>query len=115
MTEIINKAQNLAIYYHPDGFDTNRQKIMGRHAAGEEFLKALSYWTRSEKLSCYAKNKQDALHFMQKISNASKSSSWIKWGNLQGLAEIGSLFSPGPNPASLAYQRTTLDATAFSL
>ena len=31
---------NAAIYYHPDGFDTSRPKLMGRQAAGDAFLKA---------------------------------------------------------------------------
>lgn len=49
-------ADHAALEYHPDGFDTGRERLMGRHAAGEGLLKAwvrhaapdrLIAWTRS--------------------------------------------------------------------
>mgnify|MGYP006927739027 CR=1 FL=1 len=34
------KLQNAVMFHHPDAVDTSRLRLMGRHAAGEGFLKA---------------------------------------------------------------------------
>ena len=58
-----NKKANAAIYYHPEGFDTSREKLMGRHVAGEGFLKGYVEHARAETLYCYAKSIDIAAHF----------------------------------------------------
>ena len=40
---------SICYYFHPDGYTTAGRQIMGRHVAGESFLKAaLTYGTESD-------------------------------------------------------------------
>jgi hypothetical protein len=34
-----SKSQNAVLFHHPDAVDTSRPRLMGRHAAGEGFLR----------------------------------------------------------------------------
>jgi glycosyltransferase involved in cell wall biosynthesis len=109
---------NAAIYYFADGFDTSRAKLMGRHAAGEEFLKGWARFSRSAKFYCYAKNRREFHHFASRIKSAGQSEEscvWIPWNNWPTLQAAGTLFLPGPDLASLAYQREHFDRHAFSV
>jgi hypothetical protein len=45
-----------AILYQPEGFDTQGQRLMGRQAAGEGFLKALARHGKAESLYCSTKD-----------------------------------------------------------
>ena len=31
--------QNAALFFHPNGFDTTTGRLLGRHSAGESFLR----------------------------------------------------------------------------
>lgn len=107
-----------AIYYHPDGYETNRPHLMGRHAAGEAFLKALCKYGDQSKLSCYAANEQHFEHFAKKVAAIkapATSLEWIHWRDWPKLAEPGCLFTPGPVLHELAWQRRHLDNRAFSI
>ena len=33
--------QNAAIYFHSDAIDTSRGRLLGRHSAGESFLRGM--------------------------------------------------------------------------
>lgn len=112
------RQTNCAVYYSPEGFDTSRGKLMGRHAAGEEFLKAWSYNSAANKLYCYAKEPRDFDHFSEKVVSVgatTKKREWISWQNWQRLSEPGCLFLPGPGLGPLAYQRRHLSDHAFSI
>ncbi len=51
-------AANAAIFYQPEGYDTSRPKLMGRHAAGEGFLKGFLRHSGVDTLYCYAATKE---------------------------------------------------------
>lgn len=109
---------NTAIYYQPEGFDTSREKLMGRHAAGEEFLKAWARYSESEHLFCYSRSNEDLKDFLTRTKNDRKpdrKSVWIPWHNWQSLSKPGCLFLPGPNLGPLAYQRRRLGDQSFSI
>ena len=40
MAKKSRNPQNAVLFHHPDAVDTSRPRLMGRHAAGEGFLKA---------------------------------------------------------------------------
>lgn len=107
-----------AIYFAAEAFTTaGRTKLMGRHAAGEGFLKALARHGSAESLCCYAASRRDAEAFeaMVKAWGCEKPVRWIPHGQLGGLREIGSLFLPGPDLGDMAWQRRRLGETAFSI
>jgi starch synthase len=109
---------NTAIYYQRDGFDTSGQKLMGRQAAGEEFLKAWAKYSQSEHLFCYAKDQSELKDFLSRTKATSPSDRknvWIPWQKWQDLRAPGSLFVPGPGLGSFAYQRRYLNDAAYSL
>jgi alpha-maltose-1-phosphate synthase len=109
---------NAGIYYFPDGFDTGRQKLMGRHAAGEEFLKAWARFSDVDPLFCYARSREHLQHFMQRtkgLGNENRKTVWVPWQNWQGLTAAGCLFLPGPGLGPLAYQRRHFGNRSVSL
>ncbi|HEY9683939.1 MAG TPA: glycosyltransferase family 4 protein [Oculatellaceae cyanobacterium] len=116
MTDL--KHAPAAFYYHPDGYETNRPNLMGRHAAGESFLKAFCKNADQEKLYCYAANKSHYDHFVKKVTPVKKpnaSLEWVEWRNWGKLAEPGCLFTPGPVLHELAWQRRHGNNRAFSI
>ena len=44
---------NAAIYFARDAFDTSRPRLMGRHAAGEGFLRGFVRHGGVDRLYCY--------------------------------------------------------------
>lgn len=109
---------NVAIYYHPDGFDTGRKALMGRHAAGEQFLKALTRYGSNETLFAYAQKQEHFNDFIERISKSTSTSQrcqWISWKNWPLLGKAGCLFYPGPVLGNLAWQRRHIDTRLFSL
>ncbi|MDX2084182.1 MAG: glycosyltransferase family 4 protein [Candidatus Melainabacteria bacterium] len=121
---------NAAIYYHPEGYDTSQQKLMGRHAAGEGFLKAFSQHHQQLPLYCYAARQVHAEHFSQKVngwyaerpteqtdgqSKAKLPVRWIPFHQPQQLQAPGCLFLPGPGLTRHAWERRHADQAAYSL
>ena len=47
-------AANAAIYFHEEGYRTDQPKLMGRHAAGEGFLKGFLAHAEVDELVAYA-------------------------------------------------------------
>ena len=53
---------NAAILYHPEGYDTRRGKLMGRHAAGEGFLRG---FIQHAGVDCFFACTETQEHFQQ--------------------------------------------------
>jgi alpha-maltose-1-phosphate synthase len=108
---------NAAIYYHPDGFDTSRPKLMGRHAAGEAFLNAMAAHPTVPALWCYATSRALYQDFRRRVeaTGSKKPTNWIPYGKLERLAEPGCLFQPGPLIGAAAWERRFGDPRAFSI
>ncbi len=109
---------NAAIYYHPEGFDTSHRQLMGRHAAGEAFLRGYASHGDVRPFYCFARHQEDFADFQQRIaqlSGADRPTVWIPHTRPGELAEPGCLFVPGPTSADLAWQRRHLEPRAYSL
>lgn len=107
-----------AIYYRAEGFNTARSKLMGRQAAGESFLRALSQSSAFEQLACYSPNALDAEDFEKRVkafSQGQKNSQWIQSDGFDQLAERGCLFIPSPGLSEFAWQRRHYNQQAYSL
>jgi glycosyltransferase involved in cell wall biosynthesis len=113
----IGAAANAAIFYHPDGFDTSRPKLMGRHAAGEAFLKAYAADPEVRKLHCYALSERHFDDFKQRVAPiaGARELAWIPFQSIGALSEPGCLFLPGPNLSDTAWQRRFVDPRNHSL
>ena len=105
-----------SIYYHPEGYVTSGQRIMGRQAAGESFLRAAAQSGASH-LTCHTDNAGSAQHFSEQLAKYgfAGQARWVPMEQPQGLAEDGCLYLPGPNLKDSAWHRAPVGARAYSL
>jgi starch synthase len=109
---------NSALHYEVEAFDTSRPKLMGRHAAGESFLRGYARHAAADTLLCYARTRKDFEDFERRVATlggGSRPCQWIAHGDLAGLGRAGCLFHPAPSLADLAWQRRFSSPGAYSL
>jgi glycosyltransferase involved in cell wall biosynthesis len=104
------------IYYHPEGYNTNAQRLMGRHAAGEGFLRAAAQ-SGADRLHCHADSAASAGHFSEQLAKHGfrGQSGWVPLDRPAGIGEDGCLFLPGPNLGDSAWQRAPVGERTYSL
>jgi glycosyltransferase involved in cell wall biosynthesis len=107
-----------ALLYAPDGYDTSRPRLMGRHAAGEGFLIGLVRHAGFERMVGLTRGVADAEAFRRHVAalGAAAPAEAIPDEELHRLAGIGCLLLPGPGLGEHAWRRRRLGhATAWSL
>jgi len=107
---------NAAIYYAVDAFDTSRPHLMGRHSAGEGFLRGFVRHGGVDRLYCYARHAGDAQDFAKRVQayGATVPITWIPFAEPQRLEESGCLFYPTVGVDELAWRRRRHDQRAYS-
>lgn len=110
-------SRNAAIHYQADGYDTSRERLMGRHAAGEGFLRGFVRHGGVDRLYCYAATKAHAEAFAKQAAGygGTVPTAWIPFIRQQGLAEPGCLFYPSVGIDDFAWRRRRHDQRAYSL
>jgi glycosyltransferase involved in cell wall biosynthesis len=111
------KPTGAAIYYHPDGFDASRPKLMGRHVAGESFLAAMARHAATGPLVAFTNGPQNFDDFQARVTKAdpARETRLIPFAEPERLVEAGCLFTPQPPEARMAWARRRIDQRAFSL
>lgn len=107
-----------AVWYQPDGYDTSGQRLVGRQAAGEQFLKAWVRHSAAAVLPVASPAKKDYEDFVRRTKEwipATKQPQWIPARWLEGLGKVGTLYRPDPALADYAWQRRSYDQRAYSL
>lgn len=107
-----------AVWYQPDGYDTSGKRLVGRQAAGEQFLKAWVRHSAANVLPCASPTKKEFEDFVTRVQPwlpPGRSSQWIPARWLEGLSKVGTLYRPDPALADYAWQRRTFDQRAYSL
>lgn len=107
-----------ALLYAPDGFDTSRHRLMGRHAAGEGFLRALVRHAGFGRIVGVTRDEADAEAFRRHVAalGSTAPAEAIPEEQLHRLAAIGCLVLPGPGLGAYAWRRRRYgEAAAFSL
>ncbi|MBP7334406.1 glycosyltransferase family 4 protein [Niveispirillum sp.] len=109
---------NAAIFFHPEGFDTKSPKLMGRHAAGEGFLRG---WVRHggfEALHCQVGDIRHAEAFGAEV----RALGWRgpvhahRQEMPETLSAAGGVILPGPNIGQHAWaRRARVRPDAFSV
>ena len=109
---------NACLYFHPDGYSTDGRRIMGRHAAGESFLRAfLEQAGGDPELWIQVEDRAHVTGFeavarqrgcLQPIQVVGRSS-------LERLAQPGVVFHPGPGLGHEAQHRALHGARRWSL
>jgi glycosyltransferase involved in cell wall biosynthesis len=109
---------NAAIYYVSEAFDTSRDRLMGRHAAGESFLHAFARHGLVDSYYGYSATKPQFDEFkgrIQRLSGPETTVEWIPFARAGQLARPGCLFFGSPGIGELAWQRRHFRASAYSL
>jgi hypothetical protein len=108
---------NAAIYYATDAFDTSRPRLMGRHAAGEGFLRGFVRHGGTDRLYCYTGSEAESREFTARAQahGATVPTSWIPFAEPQRLREPGCLFYPTVGIDQFAWLRRRHDQQAYSL
>ena len=108
---------SICYYFHPDGYTTSGRQVMGRHVAGESFLKAaLTYGSQSE-LWIQVEQKKHISVFKtiaESCGNHEKINT-ITRSSLGNLSKPGCLFLPGPGLGEWARHRCRFSDAAWSL
>lgn len=107
-----------AVWYQPDGYDTSGQRLVGRQAAGEQFLKAWCRYSAASVLPCASPAKKDYEDFVNRTKPwlpPGKQPQWIPARWLEGLGKVGTLYRPDPALADYAWQRRSYNQRAYSL
>lgn len=119
MTSFDNNNNLWSIYYEQEAYSVSGEKIMGRQAAGNSFLKAYAL-SDFNKIGVYAKNKSSfdsAFELFKSLlpKNTNKELSYIPWGNPNGLKNFGGLFYPAPDISKLIDQRYFFGSNSYSV
>jgi glycosyltransferase involved in cell wall biosynthesis len=109
---------NAALFLHPDGYNTQTQALMGRHSAGESFLRG--YLRHADIDHHYFWNAagrphQELLDLVQRIEPLVKPQTWIGRTHRRGLANPGVLNLPVPEIGNEAWHRWPLGPRTYSI
>ncbi|RAK64752.1 glycosyltransferase family 4 protein [Phenylobacterium kunshanense] len=109
---------NAAIFLHPNGFDTSGQTLLGRHSAGESFLRGLIRHADVDRFHFWnvagrPQAELDAL--VQRIEAPRQPINWIPQAGRGQLAEPGVLNVPSPAIDAEAWQRRPFGSRRYAL
>ncbi|WP_020398381.1 glycosyltransferase family 4 protein [Kordiimonas gwangyangensis] len=106
-----------AIVFEPDGYVLAGDKIMGRQAAGNSFLRAAIEHAGEHPLWCYTPRQKSAAVFAEitRSIDPTVKTEWCPAHQVHRLSEPGTLYLPGPNLGTFAGQRLRAGIGAYSL
>jgi glycosyltransferase involved in cell wall biosynthesis len=109
---------NAAIYLHPNGFDTSGARLLGRHSAGESFLRGFLQHGDVEAFVLWnvmgrPQPELDAL--LARIGTPSRPVRWLPARGRGALADPGVLNLPGPNLPEEAWRRRAHGDRRYSI
>ena len=108
---------NAAIYFHPDGYETARTDLKGRHVAGESFLVGFFRHSGLNGFACHADGPEQARLFADLAARHAPGREVALYltGEPSRLAHVGCLFLPGPGLDRFAWRRRSRDQRGYSL
>ena len=109
-----------AIHFHPDGYDTNRGNLMGRHAAGSGFIEAFfrAAAAGGERSACVASAQTSFTAFetyRTEVAPHGPASAWITPPGFADLGRVGCLYRPDPLLGRDAFLRRRFGQRTYSL
>lgn len=109
---------NAAIYLHPNGFDTSGSRLLGRHSAGESFLRgflrhgdvdAFVLW------NVVGRPRAEMAELVARIETPRRPLRWLESRHRAALADPGVVNLPGPNLPEEAWQRRIYGDDHYSI
>lgn len=106
-----------AIYFHPDGYVTDRSDLKGRHVAGESFLIGFLRHSGAGELVCASETEDYAAGFFDLAARHApgRPVRMVPMNRLADLARPGCLFIPAAYIQSFAWPRRRVGQRLFSL
>ncbi|MEW6016570.1 MAG: glycosyltransferase family 4 protein [Pseudomonadota bacterium] len=109
---------NAAIYVHPDGYSTTRERLMGRHAAGESFLRGFLRHADVDRFHFWKGGSLAHEAYEQLVTAHGPlrhEGRWIGPRNRAGLKDPGCVFIPSPTIGQEAWWRRRYGPASYSL
>lgn len=109
---------NAAIQHTADAVDTSRERLMGRHAAGEGFLKAYVRHAGADRFLCHAPDRatfEDFAGRVQALDERGRDCHWLPADQPEKLRAPGILQLYGPELATAAFLRRRADQRGHSI
>lgn len=109
---------NAAIYIHTDAFDTRGERLMGRHSAGESFMRGFLRHAMGDRFHFYnaagqAEDRLEAL--VRDIEPIHKPVRWIGVRDRRALSIPGCLSYPSPDLPQQAWARLPFGSHSYSI
>jgi len=111
-------ARNAVIFHHPDGVETERSNLMGRHAAGEGFLNGVIAHGGLDEYFAHTLNADHFSDFARRVRQISGGSESCRrvGPDMIGQHDVpGVLSLPGPELAPFAWRRRRYGNAAYSI
>ncbi len=108
----------VALYWHPEAYDTSSSMLMGRHAAGEGFIRGYLRHTVDAELTLYnvvGKGSDELEPLVRKLGPTDKPIRWVMRSDMGGLGRANVLNLPVPGLAQYAWLRHLGSSRAFSI
>ncbi len=109
---------NAAIYLNPEAYNTNQNTLMGRHSAGESFLRGYIRHAMADTYYFWNVANQPITkmdEFVGRIEKVTKPVRWIQRGGLEQLGEPGVAYIPTPNLAKQSWWRHQTGSSVYGL
>ena len=109
---------NAAIFFHPDGYDTTGARLMGRHSAGESFLRGFLRHADIDRLHLFNASTQPPAKLqalLDRIQPSDTPVSWLDRRERHRVADAGCLYLPQPTLAAEAWLRRPFGRNRYSL
>ncbi|THD58906.1 glycosyltransferase family 4 protein [Phenylobacterium sp.] len=109
---------NAAIFLHTDALDTTRPRLLGRHSAGESFLRGFLRHADVEAFYLWhggGSTLEELQALVGRIEPVGKPIRWLRNTERARLAEVGALNLPGPSIDDEAWARQPYKAASYSI
>ena len=109
---------NAAILLHPDAFATSRESLLGRHTAGEGFLRGFLRHAQVDRFHFWRGRQIDPVALEAVVRGLMPVETPIRWYDdfdRPALREAGVVHLPDPNLAAEAWARRPFGGGAYSL
>jgi len=109
---------NAAIYFHPDAFDTSASRLLGRHSAGESFLRGFVRHASVERFHLWnasgvGQNQLEQL--LHRVEPPARPVRWIPPTGRSSLDDPGVLHLPTPAMPEEAWRRLQHGARRYAI
>lgn len=109
---------NAAIYLHPDAFNTSSNRLLGRHSAGESFLRGLIRHASVDTFHFWnvaGRPKADLDRLVETIQPSTKPIRWIDTTARMALENPGAMHLPSPAIDAEAWHRLPNGARRYAI